>query len=72
MTIFYEERRPIIEAVLQRLGRAATEAELFEEFKGDGRFGKPRRIGATVRCDKWQRHPVFVRQGNRIALRRSL
>ena len=72
MTVFYEERVPIIAATLRRMGRPATEAELFEELKGDGKFGKPRRIGATVRWDKRQRHSVFVRQGNRIALRGSL
>ncbi len=73
MTIFYEDRVPPIAAALRRLGRAATVAELYNELRGDGRFGKPRRIAATFRWDKQQRHPVFVREGkDRIALRRSL
>ena len=66
----YEERVPLIEAVLRRLGRAATVAELCDELKGDGRFGTPRRIAATFRYDQRQQQPVFVREGkDRIALR---
>ena len=73
MNVLYEERIPLIAAALRRLGCGAKEAELFEELKRDGRFGKPRRIGATVRWDKRQRHSVFVREGrDRIALRMSL
>ena len=75
MRVSYEERVPIIEAVLRRLGRAATVAELYEELKGDGRFGTHRHIAATFRYDqdpKRRRYPqpVFVREGkDRIALR---
>src|SRR3989304_4336546 len=70
MRVSYEERVPIIEAVLRRLGRAATVAELYDELKRDGRFGTPRRIAATFRYDQRQPQPVFVREGkDRIALR---
>src|SRR3990172_5767512 len=68
MRVPYEERVPIIEAALRRLGRAATVAELYGELKRDGRFGTPRRVAATFGYD--QRQPVFVREGkDRIALR---
>ncbi len=75
MRMSYAERIPIIEAVLRRLGRAATVAELFEELKHDPEFGTPRRIAATFRYDQdpeRRRSPqaVFVREGkDRIALR---
>jgi len=70
MRVSYEERVPVIEAVLRRLGRAATVAELYDELKRDGRFGTPRRIAATFRYDQRQPQPVFVREGkDRIALR---
>ena len=68
----YEERVPVVEAVLRRLGRPATVAELYDELKSDHRFGTARRIAATFRHDKRQRHPVFVREGkDRIALSRG-
>ena len=70
MRVSYEERVPVIEAVLRRLGRAATVPELYDELKRDGRFGTPRRIAATFRYDQRQQQPVFVREGkDRIALR---
>ena len=75
MRISYEERIPVIEAVLKRLGRPATVAELYEELKHDPEFGTPRRIAATFRYDQdpeRRRSPqaVFVREGkDRIALR---
>ncbi len=70
MRASYEERVPIIEAALRRLGRAATVAELYDELKRDRRFGTPRRIAATFRYDQRQPQPVFVREGkDRIALR---
>ena len=72
MRTSYEERIRDIKDTLRRLGRAATVAELFEELKRDSKFGTPRRIAATVRWDKRQRHPVFIRQGIRIAIRRSI
>lgn len=70
MRASYEERVPLIEAALRRLGRAATVAELYDELKSDGRFRTPRRIAATFRHDQRQPQPVFVREGkDRIALR---
>ena len=70
MRISYEERVPIIVAALRRLGRAATVAELYDELKGDARFGTPRRIAATFRYDQRQAQPAFVREGkDRIAVR---
>jgi len=70
MRISYAERVSIVEAVLRRLGRGATVAELYEELKVDGRFGTPRRIAATFRWDQRQPQSVFVRVGkDRIALR---
>ena len=70
MRTSFEERVPLVEAVLRRLGRAATVAELYKELKGDGRFGTPRCVAGTFRYDKRQQQPVFVRQGkDRIALR---
>lgn len=70
MRAYYEDRIPTIEAVLRRLGRAATVAELYEELKGDARFEKPRRVAATFRYDQRQPQHVFVREGkDRIALR---
>ncbi len=77
MRTSYEERAAIIEEAVRRLGQPATVAELHDELKGDGRFGKPRRIAATFRYDqdpKRRRYPqsVLVRQGrDRIALRRA-
>ena len=60
----------MIEAVLRRLGRAATVAELYDELKGDERFGTPRRVAATFRYDQGQPRSVFSREGkDRIALR---
>ena len=71
MRVSYEERVPIVEAVLRRLGRPATAAELYDELKGDHRFKNPRRIRAMFRDDQRQRQAVFVREGrDRIALRR--
>ena len=52
MNVSYEERIPIIEAVLRRLGRSATVAELYEELRTDERFGTLRRIAATFRYDQ--------------------
>ena len=73
MRTSYEERIADIKETLRRLGRPATVAELYDELRTDERFGTPRRIGATYRWDKRQRHPVFVREGkDRIALRESL
>ncbi len=70
MRMLYEERVPIIVTALRRLGRAATVAELYDDLKGDARFGTPRRVAATFRFDQRQPQPVFVREGkNRIALR---
>ena len=75
MGFSYEERVPTIAAALRRLGRPATVAELFDELKGDGRFGTPRRIAATFRYDQDPKRrqtsqAVFVREGkDRIALR---
>ena len=75
MRTSYEERVPIMAAALRRLGRAATGDELYEELKGDPRFGAERRVKATFRYDqdpKRRRYaqPVFAREGrNRIALR---
>ena len=70
MRVSFQERVPIVEAVLRRLGRAATVAELYDELKGDHRFENPRRIGAMFRRDQQQPQPVFVREGkDRIALR---
>ena len=70
MRVSHQERVPIVEAVLRRLGRAATATELYDELKSDQRFENPRRIAATFRYDQRQRQPVFVREGkNRIALR---
>ncbi len=70
MRISYEERIPVIEAVLRRLGRDATVAELYEELEHDERFGTPRRIAATFRYDQRQPRSVFVRKGkDHIALR---
>ena len=70
MGFLYEERVPIIKAILRRLGRAATAAELYEELKHDPRFGTLRRVAATFRYDQRQPQPVFVRDGkDRIALR---
>ena len=75
MGVSYQERVPIIEAVLRRLGRSAKPDELYQELKGDPRFGTVRRIKATFRYDqdpKRRRYPqpVFVREGrDRIALR---
>ena len=70
MRVPYEERVPLIEAALRRLGRAATVAELYGELKRDGRFGTPRRVAATFGYDQRQPQPVFVREGkDRIALR---
>lgn len=71
----YEERVPVVEAVLRRMGRAATVAEIYEELKGDPRFGTPRRVAATFRYDQDPQRrrypqPVFVREGkDRIGLR---
>ena len=75
MGVPYEERVPIMEAVLRRWGHSATGDELYEELKGDPKFGTPRRVKATFRYDqdpKRRRYPrpVFVRDGkDRIALR---
>ena len=71
MRVRYEERVPVIAAVLRRLGRPATVAELYEELKHDPRFGKPRRIAMTFRHDQLYGEPaVFVREGkDRYALR---
>ena len=75
MNVSYEERVPVIEAVLRRLGQPATIARLYEELKHDPRFGTPRRIAATFRYDKDPERrrtsqPVFVREGkDRYALR---
>lgn len=75
MRTSYEERVPVIEAVLRRLGGAATVAQIFAELKADERFETPRRIAATFRYDqdpKRRRYqqPVFVREGkDRIGLR---
>lgn len=70
MRVSYQERVLIVEAVLRRLGRPATVAELYDELKSDRRFGTPRRIAATFRDDQRQPQPIFVREGkNRIALR---
>ncbi len=75
MRVSYDERIPVIAAVLKRLGRPATVAELYEELKNDPEFGTPRRIAATFRYDQdpeRRRSPqaVFVREGkDRIALR---
>ena len=71
MTIFYEERVPPLRVALRRLGGRATAAELWEEVKGDGRFGKQRRIPATFRWDKRQRHPMFAREGNVYSFRNN-
>ncbi len=75
MGVSYEERVPIMEAVLRRWGHSATGDELYEELKRDPRFGTSRRVKATFRYDqdpKRRRYPqsVFVPEGrNRIALR---
>ncbi len=70
MRTSYEERRPVIEAVLRRWGRAATVTELWHELKGDPRFETPRRVAATFRYDQKQPEPIFVREGkDRIARR---
>ena len=63
MRVSFQERVPIVAEVLRRLGRAATVAELYDELKGDHRFGTPRRIAATFRYDQQQPQPVFVRDG---------
>ena len=73
MRTSYEERIADIKENARRLGRRATVAKLYDELRTEDRCGTPRRIGATCRWDKRQRHPVFVREGKeRIALRESL
>jgi len=75
MRVSYDERIPLVAAVLRRLGRSATVVELFDELKSDVRFGTPQRIAATFRYDQdpeRRKTPqaVFVRDGKeRIALR---
>ena len=75
MRVSYDERIPAIAAVLRRLGRPATVAELYDELRTDDRFGTSRRIAATFRYDQDPKRrrtsqPVFVREGkDQIALR---
>ena len=71
MRASYEERVPVIEAVLRRLGRPATRAELYDTLKTEeGLFDNRRRLDATIRDDLKRPRSVFVREGkDRIALR---
>ena len=69
---FRAERIPPIEAELQRLGRPATRAELYDALKTgeDGLLGNRRLLDAAIRADLKKPQPVFVREGkDRIALR---
>ncbi|MCH7697731.1 MAG: AbrB/MazE/SpoVT family DNA-binding domain-containing protein [Chloroflexi bacterium] len=61
----------MIEAVLRRLGRPATRAELYDTLKTEeGLFDNRRRLDATIRDDLKRPRSVFVRQGkDHIALR---
>ena len=69
---FRAERIPPIVAELQRLGRPATRAELYDALKTgeDGLLGNRRLLDAAIRADLKKPQPVFVRKGkDRIALR---